>query len=446
DLGKKTIILGLPWLEDHNPRIDWERRSMDISTIKPKISFGRIMRWTFDRSLMKIDPSHYEGPVFIQTGLDQPDEEEMDAQNLRSFLKGDNNEHKGEEHIWVQAKKSISQDLAQKLEVENPKHKVELPEALEEYQSIFDKKPSERLPLRKPWDHAIDLKPDFIPRDCKIYPMTPEEQVKLEEFVNDNLSKGYIRPSKSPNASPFFFVSKKDSGKLRPCQDYRRLNDATIKNAYPLPRVSDLLDKLKGAKYFTKLDLRWGYNNVRIREGDEWKAAFRTNLGLFEPLVMFFGLCNSPATFQNMMNDILREEINEGWLLVYMDDILIFTPDRSKLNYYTRRVLRKLQENDLFLNLDKCTFDVEEIDYLGMIVRENQIKMDPTKLAGIAEWPIPTTVKQVRSFLGFGNFYRRFIGHYASIACPLNDLTRKNLVWHWSDDCQKSFDELKTKF
>ena len=119
---------------------------------------------------------------------------------------------------------------------------------------------------------------------------------------------------------------------------------------------------------------------------------------------MFFGLCNSPATFQNMMNDILREEINEGWLLVYMDDILIFTPDRSKLNYYTRRVLRKLQENDLFLNLDKCTFDVEEIDYLGMIVRENQIKMDPTKLAGIAEWPIPTTVKQVRSFLGFGNF------------------------------------------
>src|ERR1700724_3434545 len=150
----------------------------------------------------------------------------------------------------------------------------------------------------------------------------------------------------------------------------------------------------------------------------------------FEPLVMFFGLCNSPATFQNMMNDILREEINEGWLLVYMDEILIFTPDRSKLNYYTRRVLRKLQENDLFLNLDKCTFDVEEIDYLEMIVRENQIKMDPTKLVGIAEWPIPTTVKQVRSFLGFGNFYRRFIGHYAYIARSFNDLTRKNLVWH----------------
>jgi len=192
DLGKETIILGLPWLEDYNPRIDWERRSMDISTIKPKISFGRIMRRTFDLSRMKIDPSPYEGPVFIQTGLDQPDEEEMDAQNLRSFLKGDNNEQKGEEHIWVQAKKSISQDLAQKLEAENPKHKVELPEALEEYQSVFDKKPSERLPLRKPWDHAIDLKPDFIPRDCKIYPMTPEEQVKLEEFVNDNLSKGYI--------------------------------------------------------------------------------------------------------------------------------------------------------------------------------------------------------------------------------------------------------------
>jgi len=217
-------------------------------------------------------------------------------------------------------------------------------------------------------------------------------------------------------ASLFLFVSKKDSKKLRPCQDYRRLNKGTIKNAYPLPRVDELLDKLKGAKYFTKLDLRWGYNNVRIKIGDEWKAAFKTNKGLYEPLVMFFGLCNSPATFQNMMNDIFLIETDEGWILIYIDNILIFSKERKDLQKLTLRVLKKLQENDLFVNLDKCTFEAKEIDYLGMIISENQIKMDPAKLEGIRNWPAPTTVKQVRSFLGFGNFYRKFIGHYADIA------------------------------
>ena len=159
--------------------------------------------------------------------------------------------------------------------------------------------------------------------------MTPEEQIKLDEFLTENLCKEYIQPSKSSMASPFFFVSKKDSNKLRPCQDYQWLNEGTIKNIYSLSRIGDLLDKLKGAKYFTKLDLRWGYNNVRIRQGDEWKAAFKTNQGLFKPLVMFFRLCNSPATFQNMMNDIFRDKINEGWILIYMDDILIFAKDEQ---------------------------------------------------------------------------------------------------------------------
>ena len=161
--------------------------------------------------------------------------------------------------------------------------------------------------------------------------MTSEEQIKLDEFLTENLCKEYIQPSKSSMASPFFFVSKKDSNKLWPCQDYRRLNEGTIKNVYPLPRIGDLLDELKGAKYFTKLDLRWRYNNVRIRKGDEWKAAFKTNQGLFKPLVMFFRLYNSPVTFQNMMNDIFQDEINEGWILIYMNDILIFAKDKDRL-------------------------------------------------------------------------------------------------------------------
>jgi len=154
---------------------------------------------------------------------------------------------------------------------------------------------------------------------------------------------------------------------------------------------------------------------------------------------MFFGLCNSPATFQNMMNDIFLMETNEGWILIYINDILIFSKEKEDLQKLTLRVLKKLQDNDLFVNLDKCTFEAKQVDYLGMIVSKNQIKMDLAKLEGIRDWPTPTTVKQVWSFLGFGNFYRKFIRHYADIAWPLNNLTKKDLVWNWTDTCQEAF-------
>ena len=156
-------------------------------------------------------------------------------------------------------------------------------------------------------------------------------------------------------ASPFFFVKKKD-GSLRPVQDYRKLNESTIKNRYPLPLIQELVDKLKGSRVFSKLDVRWGYNNVRIKEGDEWKAAFRTNRGLFEPTVMFFGLTNSPATFQTMMNDILRDLIDEGHVTVYLDDILIFSDDLFEHRHLVERVLQRLQEHGLCLKEEKCVF------------------------------------------------------------------------------------------
>ena len=161
---------------------------------------------------------------------------------------------------------------------------------------------------------------------------------------------------------------------------------------------------------------------------------------------MFFELCNSPATFQNMMNDIFLIETDEGWILIYIDDILIFSKEKEDLQKLILRVLKKLQNNNLFLNLDKCTFKAKEVDYLGMIVSKNQIRMDPAKLEEIRDWPTPTTVKQVQSFLGFRNFYRKFIGHYADIVRPLNDLTKKDLVWNWTDTCQEAFEKLKEEF
>ena len=212
---------------------------------------------------------------------------------------------------------------------ESPKTTEELiPSEYQDYKDVFEKKASERFPISRDYDHAINLKPDFVPRNCKVYSLSPKETELMNEFIDENLCKGYIRPSQSPMASPFFFTGKKD-GSLRPCQDYRYLNEGTIKNSYPIPLVQNLMNKLKGATVFSKLDLRSGYNNVRMKDGDQWKAAFECERGLFEPTVMFFRLCNSPATFQALMDDLFSDTIEEGWLVIYMDDMLLFSKDRK---------------------------------------------------------------------------------------------------------------------
>jgi len=197
---------------------------------------------------------------------------------------------------------------------------------------VFSESAAQRFPSPRIWDHVIELKPNApatIPG--KIYALTVAEQEELLKFVKEHMAKGYIRPSKSPYAAPFFFIKKKD-GKLRPVQDYRRLNQWTIRNTYPLLLIPQLINKVRSRALFTKFDVRWGYNNVRIRDGDQWKAAFITNEGLFEPTVMFFGLTNSPATFQMMMNAIFEEELREGWLIIYMDDMLIATHDNPEFH------------------------------------------------------------------------------------------------------------------
>ncbi|ESK82587.1 reverse transcriptase-rnase h-integrase, partial [Moniliophthora roreri MCA 2997] len=348
--------------------------------------------------------------------------------------------------VLIGAKTTASQEMAHQQQTVKKEIEELIPSYLIRYRDRFEKGKAERFPPTRTYDHAIDLKPDFVPRNCKLYPLSPAEQEEQDKFLKENLQKGYIRKSKSPMASPFFFVAKKEKGALRPTQDYRELNKGTIKNAYPLPLISELLDKLKGATIFTKLDLRNGYNNVRIKDGDQWKAAFKTNRGLFEPTVMFFGLSNSPATFQAFMNDILSDFIDEGWCVVYMDDILIFSEGRDDHKERTERLMRRLKTHDLFLKPEKCEFDVIEVIFLGMVIRPGYIAMDPVKLAGIADWEPPQTVKGVRAFLGFGNFYQKFIGKYAHLTRPLNDLLQKNRKFEWTRQCQIAFDLLKVKF
>src|SRR6266850_3799603 len=290
------------------------------------------------------------------------------------------------------------------------------------------------------------MKPGFKLKVSHPYPLSQTETKLLDEWITENLAKGYIQPSKSSQAAGFFFIEKKTKGEFQPCQDYHYLNEWTIKDAYPLPLVSDLLLKLRGARYFTKLDLRWGYNNIRIKKGDKHLAAFNMNHGWFKPLVMFFGLCNSPAMFQRMMNEYFRDMITKGWIVVYMDDILIMASTKKELEERTKAVLQHLQENDLFLKLEKCKFAQTTIKFLGLIISENEICMDAAKLAGIKQWLAPQTIKEVHSFLGFTNFYRRFIRKYAEIVKPLTNLTCKEVGYQWSKLEQKAFDYLKEVF
>jgi len=230
--------------------------------------------------------------------------------------------------------------------------------------------------------------------------------------VEDQLRKGYIRPSKSPQTSPVFFVGKKDGSK-RIVMDYRNLNDQTIKNNYLLLLITELIDNMGSKKVFTKMDLRWGFNNIRIKEGDKWKGAFTTHIGSFEPTVMFFGMTNSPATFQAMMNEILRDLINEGKVAAFVDDVLVGTEAEEGHDEIVEEILKRLEENDLYIKPEKCVWKARKIEFLGVVIGPNGIEMEAEKVDGVLSWSQPKTVKDVRKFLGLANYYRRFIKDFA---------------------------------
>ena len=273
-----------------------------------------------------------------------------------------------------------------------------VPEKFHPWIKVFGKKQSERMPTRKVWDHAIDVKEGFVLRKGKVYLLSREEREEVREFIKEQLRKEYIQPSKSLQTAPVFFVRKKD-GKKQMVQDYRYLNEWTIKNNYPLPLISDVLENIGTKKIFTKMDLRWGYNNVRIKEGDEWKAAFTTPEGSFEPTVIFFRLTNSPAMFQAMMNELLRNLINTGKVVAFIDDVIVGTEMEEGYDKIVAEVIRRLEENDLYVKPEKCKWKVKEVGFLGVVIGPEGIKMEEEKMKGVLEWPTPKCVKDVQKFL-----------------------------------------------
>jgi hypothetical protein len=331
-LGSQNLILGHSWLQKHNPEIDWISGEVKMSRCSARCCSGCRDEIREERKVQRVEARRIatclagDLPDLVRDDEDDDDEDDSEfEQGDRIFASG---LHQPPQQI--RATSTISQRLAEAFKRNSEASSDgstapgNIPDHFREFHNVFSKESFDVLPESKPWDHAIELIPGEKPSGCKVYPLSPAEQKELDAFIQENLNSGRIRPSKSPMASPVFFIKKKD-GALRLVQDYRALNAITVKNKYPLPLISELVEKLRGAKYFTKLDVRWGFQNVRMKEGDEWKAAFRTNRGLFEPLVMFFGLTNSPATFQTMMNDIFHELIMEGVVVVYLDDILIYT-------------------------------------------------------------------------------------------------------------------------
>ena len=362
------LVLGRPWLNLHNPHITW--------------STGRILGWseTCHATCLRSAPSPSRGSPPTPSPPD---------------LKG-------------------------------------VPTIYHDLTRVFSKDQALSLPPHRPYDCAIDLLPGAPLPVGRLYKLSVPEKETMRNYVSESLTSGIIRPSSSPVATGFFFVTKKD-GSLRSCIDYRQLNTITVKNKYPLPLLSSTFEPLTHAKVFTKLDLRNAYHLVRVREGDEWKTWFNTHLGHFEYLVMPFGLTNTPAVFQALVNDVLWDFLNI-FVVVYLDDILVFSKTTTEHSRHVCQVLQRLLENRLFVKAEKCVFSSPSVEFLGHILEEGRVWADPKKVRAVEEWPRPTDRTQLRRFLGFANFYRRFIRGFSRVAAPLSALTSTTTPFVWTPE------------
>ena len=411
NLGHYPIILGMPWLKLHDPTIIWSKSRLAFNS---DFCLSNCLR---SNSVVHAVAEH---PLIPVPGFSYPFPSDS-APSHPSVL-----------------------SLVSSASLDS----VSLPPFVVKYYSdfmdVFSEKESNTLPLHGPHDHQIPIVDEKAPPFGPIYPLSRTELQVLSDYLKENLEKGFIRPSSSPAGAPILFVKKKD-GSLRLCVDYRGLNKITIKNRYPLPLINELLDRLAHARVFTKLDIRNAYNRIRIASGDEWKTAFRTRYGHFEYLVMPFGLTNAPASFQSLINNTLREYL-DVFAVVYLDDILIFSSNPEQHINHVRLVLERLRNAGLYVKGEKCEFHVDHVEFLGFCINPSGITMDPKKVSAIMDWPPPKTVHDVQSFLGFANFYRRFIHDYSRLTLPLTSLLKKGTVFQWSHHAQEALDELKKKF
>ncbi|KAJ0830306.1 putative nucleotidyltransferase, Ribonuclease H [Helianthus annuus] len=300
------------------------------------------------------------------------------------------------------------------------------------------------LPPHRQVEFQIELTPGAAPIARAPYRLAPSELEELSKQLQELLEKGFIRPSSSPWGAPVLFVKKKD-GTFRMCIDYRELNKVTVKNRYPLPRIDDLFDQLQGSCYYSKIDLRSGYHQLRVRDEDVSKTAFRTRYGHYEFLVMPFGLTNAPAVFMDLMNRVCKPYLDK-FVIVFIDDILIYSKSQEEHEQHLRLILELLRKEQLYAKLSKCDFWLREVHFLGHVVNKDGIHVDPSKVDSIRNWPAPRTPTEIRQFLGLAGYYRRFIKDFSKIAQPLTLLTQKGVTYRWGEPQETAFQHLKIGF
>jgi hypothetical protein len=299
------------------------------------------------------------------------------------------------------------------------------------------------LPPIRGIEHQIDFIPGAIIPNRLVYRINLEETKELQKHVEDLLSKGYVRQRMSPCVVPVLLVPKKN-GTWGMCVDCRAVNNITVKYHHPIPRLDDMLDELHGACIFSQIDLKSGYYQIRMKEGDEWKTAFKTKYELYEWLVMPFGLTNAPSTFMRLMNHVLRV-FRGKFVVVYFDDILVYNTNLDEHIEHLRCVLDVLRCEKLYANFKKCTFCMEKVVFLGYVVSTKGIEVDEEKVKTIKEWPMPKSITEVRSFHGLASFYRRFVKDFSTIVAPLTEIIKKNVGFHWGSDQANAFATIKER-
>ncbi|GJS45865.1 putative reverse transcriptase domain-containing protein [Tanacetum coccineum] len=299
------------------------------------------------------------------------------------------------------------------------------------------------LPSARPVEFQIDLIPGAAPVARAPYRLAPSEMKELSEQLQELSDKGFIRPSSSPWGAPVLFVKKKD-GSFRMCIDYCELNKLTVKNRYPLPRIDNLFDQLQGSSIYSKIDLRSGYHQLRVREQDIPKTAFRTRYGHYEFQVMPFGLTNAPAVFMDLMNRVCKPYLDK-FVIVFIDDILIYSKDKKEHEEHLKAILELLKKEKLYAKFSKCEFWIPKVQFLGHVIDSRGIHVDPAKIESIKDWASPKTPTKIRQFLGLAGYYRRFIEGFSKIAKSMTKLTQKGIKFDWGEKEENVFQLIKEK-
>ncbi|MCH80537.1 Ty3/gypsy retrotransposon protein [Trifolium medium] len=405
ELGGIDVVLGVEWLKTLGDTIiNWKKQVM---------SFWSDKKWVTLHGLVRANGA-------------------MEA--LQSVMSKPN---MWEDKLLWGVEKQGSEQLEPQLSVEQ---KQDLEQLLHCYASVFSE--PKGLPPIRGKEHAITLVEGHGSVNVRPYRYPHHHKDEIEKQVKEMLATGIIQHSKSSFSSPVILVKKKDNS-WRMCIDYRALNKVTIPDKFPIPVIEELLDELHGARFYSKLDLKSGYHQVRVKAEDVYKTAFRTHEGHYEFLVMPFGLMNAPSTFQSLMNEVFRPLLRK-YVLVFFDDILVYSNDWESHLDHLKSVLQLLADNGLVANKKKCHFAQETIEYLGHVISHQGVVVDPNKVISVTQWPVPRNVKGVRGFLGLTGYYRKFIRHYGKIAKPLTELTKKD-SFKWGEEAQKAFAELKLR-